>query len=61
MYSLFLSFIWYTFDDTLAELVGFPPLGELTWWFVFPVIFFMKGILNPFYNFNEKLILPPKN
>lgn len=38
------TLLWYTFDDSLAELTKTPALGELDFWFVFLVTFFIRTL-----------------
>lgn len=38
--------MWYTFDDTLAALVNWPELGHLSFWFVWPLSWWVR-VMTP--------------
>jgi ABC-type Mn2+/Zn2+ transport system permease subunit len=36
LFSLFGTFLWFCFDDKLAEIAGVPALGNIPWYNVWP-------------------------
>lgn len=43
--SMVSTCVWYTFDDTLAGLVNWPELGHLSFWFVWPLTFWIRTMM----------------
>lgn len=44
--SLFSTFLWYCFDDRLAELTNIPELGTLPWYNVWPFTLFISSLFK---------------
>lgn len=44
--SLFSTFLWYCFDDKLAEVTGVPALGNIPWFNVWPFTLFISNLFK---------------
>lgn len=44
--TMITAFLWYTFDDSLAEVTNIPELGELPFFMVWPACLFTSALLK---------------
>lgn len=46
IFSLFTTFLWFCFDDKLAEILGQPWVGDLAWYHVWPFLIFFVTVFK---------------